>query len=96
MGSVGLSPLSFLTLVICILFFFPQPDQRCVGPSGWLRGKEAFCQAADRGSILGGEGPLGKGMATHSSILAWGIPWTEEPGELQTIGSQKRQTQLSH
>ena len=34
-------------------------------------------------------------MATHSSILAWEIPWTEEPGELQLTGSQKDQTQLS-
>ena len=35
------------------------------------------------------EGPLEKGMATHSSILAWRIPWTEEPGRLQSIGSQR-------
>ena len=34
-------------------------------------------------------------MATHSSILAWEIPWTEEPGELQSIGSQKSQIRLS-
>ena len=32
--------------------------------------------------------PLEKGMATHSSILAWGIPWTEEPGGLQSMGSK--------
>ena len=38
---------------------------------------------------LGPEDPLEEGMATHSSILAWRIPWTEEPGELQTIGSQR-------
>ena len=38
---------------------------------------------------LGREDPLEKEMATHSSILAWKIPWTEEPGELQTMGSQK-------
>ena len=37
---------------------------------------------------LGWEDPLEKGMATHSSILAWRIPWTEEPGELQSMGSQ--------
>ena len=35
------------------------------------------------------EGPLEKEMATHSSILAWRIPWTEEPGRLQSLGSQK-------
>ena len=36
------------------------------------------------------EDPLEKGMATHSSILAWRIPWTEEPRGLQSIGSQSR------
>ena len=38
---------------------------------------------------LGWEDPLEKEMATHSSILAWRIPWTEEPGGLQPIGSQR-------
>ena len=38
---------------------------------------------------LGLEDPLEKGMATHSSILAWRIPWTEEPGRLQSMGSQR-------
>ena len=38
---------------------------------------------------LGWEDPLEKGMATHSCILAWRIPWTEEPGELQSMGSQR-------
>ena len=38
---------------------------------------------------LGREDPLEEGMATHSSILAWRIPWTEEPGRLQSIGSQR-------
>ena len=38
---------------------------------------------------LGLEDPLEEGMATHSSILAWRIPWTEEPGRLQSIGSQR-------
>ena len=42
---------------------------------------------------LGGEGPLEKGMATHSSILAWRIPWTEEPGGLHSTGSQSRTQQ---
>ena len=44
---------------------------------------------------LGREDPLEKGMATYSSILAWGIPWTEEPGGLQTRSLQKSQTLLS-
>ena len=38
---------------------------------------------------LGREDPLEKGMATHSSSLAWKIPWTEEPGRLQSMGSQR-------
>ena len=38
---------------------------------------------------LGQEDPLEEGMATHSSVLAWRIPWTEEPGELQSIGSKR-------
>ena len=44
---------------------------------------------------LGEEDLLEKGMATHSSILAWRIPWTEEPGGLWSTGSQKNWTQLS-
>ena len=38
---------------------------------------------------LGGKGPLEEGMATHSSILSWRIPWAEKPGELQSIESQR-------
>ena len=38
---------------------------------------------------LGQEEPLEKEMATHSSTLAWEFPWTEEPGELQSMGSQR-------
>ena len=37
----------------------------------------------------GWEDPLQKGMATHSGILAWRIPWTEQPGGLQSVGSQR-------
>ena len=44
---------------------------------------------------LGWEDLLEEGMATHSSILAWRIPWTEEPGGLQSVGSQS-QTRLSN
>ena len=39
---------------------------------------------------LGWEDPLKEGMATHSSILAWRIPWTEEPSRLQSMGSKSR------
>ena len=44
--------------------------------------------------LLGLEDPLEEGMATHSNILAWRIPWTEEPGGLWSMGSQSR-AQLS-
>ena len=43
----------------------------------------------NRVQSLGWEDPLEKEMATHSSILAWGIPWTEEPGRLQPMGLQR-------
>ena len=45
---------------------------------------------------LGQKDPLEKDMATHSSILAWKIPWTEGPAGLQAMGSQKCWTQLSN
>ena len=41
------------------------------------------------------EDPLGEEMASHSNILAWRIPWTEEPGRLQSMGSQESDTVLS-
>ena len=58
----------------------------------WLSGKESTCStgvAGDPGSILGGEDPLDEGVATHSSILTWRIPWTEEPGGLRSMGLQR-------
>ena len=45
--------------------------------------------------FLGQEDPLEEEMATHSSILAWRIPWTEEPGGLQSVGISKSQIWLS-
>ena len=51
--------------------------------------KESACNAKDLGLIPGLEDPLEEGMATHSSILAWRIPWIEEPGGLQPTGSQR-------
>ena len=53
--------------------------------------KNTSANAGDTGSIPGWENPLDRGMATPSSIPAWKIPWTEEPGGLQSIGSQKSQ-----
>ena len=45
--------------------------------------------------ILGQEDPPEEGMATPSSILAWRIPWTEEPGGLQSMGSQRDMTEVT-
>ena len=50
-------------------------------------GKESDCSVGDLGLILGSEDALEKGTATHSCLLAWRIPWTEEPGGLQSMGS---------
>ena len=55
----------------------------------WLSGKEFTCQAGDMSLIPGSGRLLVKEMVTHSSILAWEIPWTEEPGGLQSMGLQK-------
>ena len=48
------------------------------------------------GLIPGWEDLLEEGVATHSSILAWRIPWTEEPGGVQSMGSQKSWTRLNN
>ena len=54
--------------------------------------KNLPANAGDSGLIPGLEDPLEKEMATHSNILAWKIPWTEEPGRLQSMSLQKSQT----
>ena len=61
----------------------------------WLNGKEFTCQAGHTGSIPGSGRSPGEGNATHSSILAWQIPWTEESGGLQSMGLQSW-ARLSH
>ena len=67
-----------------------------LGFAHWFQGfpghsgsKETTCNAGDPGSIPGSGDPLEKAMATHSSILTWKIPWTEEPGGLQSMGLQR-------
>jgi len=62
----------------------------------WLSSQESTCSAGDGGSIPGLGLSLEKEMATRSSILAWEVPWTEEPCGLQSMGSQKNQTQLNN
>ena len=54
--------------------------------------KNPPANAEDAGSILGWEDPLEKGMATHYSILAWRVPWTEEPDRLQSMGCKESDT----
>ena len=75
-----------------------QPFPRCwvsQGLSQWLSGKDSTCNAGDAGDagdvglIPGSKDALEEGMATHSGILAWEIPWTEHPGELQSMGSER-------
>ena len=56
---------------------------------GGLNCKVSAYNAGDLDLILGSRRPLEKEMATHSSSLAWRIPWTEEPGRLQSMGFQR-------
>ena len=58
--------------------------------------KNLLANAGDIGSIPGSKDFLEKEMATHSSTLAWEIPWTEEPGGLQSMVSPKSQTRLTN
>ena len=65
---------------------------------GGSEGTESACKAGDRGSIPGSGRSREKEMATLSSILAWTIPWTEEPGGLQSTGLRESDMteQLNH
>ena len=78
-----------ITLLSSAVFLFAFPYSSQVA----LVVKNLPAKAGDikrpRVRSLGGEDPLEEGMATHSSILAWRIPWTEEPGGLQSIWSQR-------
>ena len=89
-GQVSFTALSYLTIKSSLapVLWFP-----C-----WFIGKESTCNAGDLQETwvqsLVWEDPLEKEMATHSSILAWRLPWTKEPGGLQSMRSQS-QTQPS-
>ena len=63
--------------------------QLIMGLPQWLSGKESAAMQEMQVQSLGQEDALEKAVAIHSSILAWEIPWTEEPGELQSRGSQR-------
>ena len=70
-------------LIIALIFMrgFPGKDSQLV--------KNLPAVQETQVQSLGGKYPLEKEMATHSSILAWKIPWTEDPGRLQSMGSQR-------
>ena len=74
-------------LVSRTTLFIPEWTDRSF-PAG-SGGKESACNAGDTDSIPRWEDHLEKGMATHSSILAWRIPWIEEPGGIPSMGSQR-------
>ena len=63
-----------------------------IGLPSWLSSKESTFNAGDAGSIPGSGRSPGVGHATHSIILARIIPWTEESGRLQSMGSQESDT----
>ena len=74
----------------CVLLpFLVGGDLHLILSSATIFCKESACTAGDVGLLPGWEDPLEEGMATHTSILAWRIPWTEEPGGLQSVGSQR-------
>ena len=66
------------------------PTPVFLGFPGGSDGDKSTCNTGDLGSIPGLEDPLEKGTTIHSSILAWRIPWTEDPGRLQSMGLQSR------
>ena len=81
-----------------MVFFYPKSfwskwEMLHLGLPRWLSGKESSCQCRKHRrhgfDSLSRENPLEEEMATQSSILAWKIPWTEESGGLQSIGSQR-------
>ena len=69
---------------------------RFLGFPGGSEGKASACNVGDRVRSLGWEDPLEKEMATHSSTVAWRIPWMEEPGKLQSMESQSDTTERLH
>ena len=72
-------------MLLCILHF---------GLPRRLNGKRICCSIRDAGDA-DWEDALQEGVATHSSILAWGIPWTEEPSGLHSTGSQRDMTEVT-
>ena len=71
----------FNKLIVAVMWYAGLPR--------WLSGKESTCNAGDMSLIPGLERSLEKEMETHYSILAWEIPWAEEPDELHSMGVTK-------
>ena len=69
-----------------------QNTKNNLGFPGDSVGKNSPANIGDMGSTLGWEDPMENAMGTHSNILAWEIPWIEESGGLQSMGSRKSQT----
>ena len=98
MSGIHTNRLSFVFLSLTCLTWegkgemISPPPHLYKGFPGGASGKNTPLNAGDtrdRFDLWGGEDPLEEGMATHSRILAWRIPWTEEPGGLQSMGSQR-------
>ena len=74
-------------------YFYLEIDTDTKGLPWWLSRKESACNAGAKGGTRfwfpGQEDPLEDGRTKHSSTVAWRIPWTEEPGRLQSMGSQR-------
>ena len=75
--------------VVSLIRGFAPTQGASLGFPGGPISKELACNDGDRLQSLGWEVPLEEEMATHSSIPAWRVPWTEEPGRLQSMGSQR-------
>ena len=90
-NAFSFSPLSMMLAVdLSFMGFVMLKYDPSMGFLGGAVVKNPPAIAGDVVQSLGREDPLEKEMATHSSILSWRIPWTEEPGELQYMGLQSR------
>ena len=80
---------SYLNIDIHLILKYTYSAIYQLGFPGGTVVKNLPANAGDLGSNPGSEDPLEKEMATHSNILAWEMPWIEEPGGLQSMGSQR-------
>ena len=80
---------TYFSLIAYVSGLSNRPYLISMGFPGGPNSKESACNTGDPCSILDWGDPLEKGMTTHSSILAQRIPWTREPGGLQSTGSQR-------